>query len=78
MKNPHRKKRLMDEERTRQAQLWWTFGVGLVLAVMALYQASPPVEARSERGPAQLTAPRSVLQQPAQQGLPSGVGRFTQ
>lgn len=76
MKNANRKKRLMDEEKTRQAQLWWTFGVGLVLALMALYQAAPPVEARTERGPAQLTAPRSVLQK--SQGLPLGSSRFTQ
>jgi hypothetical protein len=48
----------MDEDRTRQAQVWWTLGVGIVLAVMALQQASPPVEARSLRGPAQLSAPR--------------------
>ncbi len=55
----------MDEDRTRQAQVWWTLGVGVVLAVMALQQSSPPVEARSVRGPAQLTAdplPRDPLQ----------------
>ena len=56
-----RKKRLMDEDRTRQAQVWWSLGVALVLAVMALQQATPPVEARSIRGPAQLTS-----QQPLQ------------
>ena len=50
----------MDEEKSRQAQLWWTFGVALVFAALALYQASPRVEARYERGPAQLSAPQSV------------------
>jgi hypothetical protein len=59
------KKRVMDEDRTRQAQMWWTFGVGLVLAVMALFQSTPRVEARTERGPAQLSAPRDTAALPA-------------
>ena len=55
-----RKKRAMDEEKSRQAQLWWTFGVALVFAVLALYQASPRVEARYDREPAQLSAPKAL------------------
>ncbi|MFN7684791.1 MAG: hypothetical protein ACK5QT_05205 [Oligoflexia bacterium] len=44
-------KRLLDEEKNRQAQLWWTFGVGLVLALMALSQSAP--SSSTQRTPAE-------------------------
>lgn len=51
-----RKKRQMDEEKSRQAQLWWTFGVAVVFAVLALRQTAPQAQALTERIPAQIGA----------------------
>ena len=52
----------MDEEHGRQAQLWWMVGVGALLVLTAYYENLRPVEARSERGPAQLSvAPAGAL-----------------
>lgn len=44
----------MDEEHGRQAQLWWMFGVGMLLLLSAFYQDNRPAELASERAPAQL------------------------
>jgi hypothetical protein len=44
----------MDEEHGRQAQLWWMFGVGMLLFLSATYQNNRPAEIHSERAPAQL------------------------
>lgn len=44
----------MDEEHGRQAQLWWMFGVGMLLLMSAYYQNNRPAELASERAPAQL------------------------
>jgi len=55
----------MDADNGRQAQLWWMFGVGLLLLVSAYYQKSRPLLAHSERGPAQVVPTESAG------GLPS-------
>ena len=55
----------MDADNGRQAQLWWMFGVGLLLLVSAYYQKSRPLLAHSERSPARI-APAE-----APGGLPS-------
>ena len=48
------KRRAMDEEHGRMAQLWWMFGVGMLLLVSAYYQNNRSPEYPSERSPAQL------------------------
>lgn len=53
-KSPQSRRRAMDAEQGRHAQLWWMFGVGAVLLLSAIYQNTRPVQARSERGPAQI------------------------
>jgi hypothetical protein len=60
MAKARNKKRLMDEDRPRRAQLWWTFGVAVVLAMMAMSQSSPRLQAQSERIPAQWTPSKAL------------------
>ncbi len=50
----------MDEEHGRQAQLWWMFGVGMLLLVSAYYQNNRPPEMPSDRSPAQRGAGSST------------------
>ena len=60
-KNPkNTRRRSMDEEHGRQAQLWWMFGVGMLLLASAYYQNNRPLEMPSERSPAQLGAGSST------------------
>ena len=63
----------MDEEQSREAQLWWTLGVGLVFAITALYQSAPRrmeaqarIHASTERLPAQLNPPQALPDYPTQ------------
>ncbi|MEN9723534.1 MAG: hypothetical protein RJB38_1520 [Pseudomonadota bacterium] len=50
-------RRAGDGDEGRRAQFAWMVGVGLLVALLGIYQNLQPVEARPERGPAQLAAP---------------------
>ena len=46
-------RRTMDEEKGRQAQLWWMFGVGITLLISAYLQSEKIIQSQAERVPAQ-------------------------